>query len=157
MDIAFARPGRTAGVREILIEMAAKMAAPDQMSGEVTVGEGNHVERLVGEQSQRDDQALVALAPGDGSFDEALAEKFENAIVDRAGVMHPDEDSQQRVIRAFIEFRGTQVACRQEVGRGREGHVQIPRVRWPCPRGKREISPSSPRWTRAAPGWLRRG
>jgi len=52
-----------------------EVTAPDEMPAEAAVGDGDDVDVLVGQQRERDDEALVALAAGDGAADEALPEE----------------------------------------------------------------------------------
>lgn len=74
VNVAFPRLGRAERVGEILIEVIAKVIAPNQMTAEIAVSEGNDVDLLVREQSQRNDQPLIPLAAGHGAANETLPE-----------------------------------------------------------------------------------
>jgi len=95
MNVALAGLGRTPGVGEVLVEMSAEVAAPNQMAGEVAVGERDDIEGFVGQQRERHDQALVALAAGDGAAEQPLAEEIENPIIDDPRKIHPRVDPLQ--------------------------------------------------------------
>jgi hypothetical protein len=81
VDVALAGLGGAAGVGEILVEVLGQSGRSRSGGRRVAVGEGRHVDRLVGEQRERHDQGLVALAAGDGAANQALAEKLEDAVV----------------------------------------------------------------------------
>ena len=121
VDVALAGLGGAAGVGEILVEVVAEVSAPDQVSAEVAVSEGDDVARFVGEKREGDDEALVALAAGDGALDQALTKEVEDAIVGRATVEHPRIEPQQGVVRA--ELGGREVALSEDGRSGWKCHV----------------------------------
>ena len=100
----------------------AEVAATDEMAAQAAVGEGDDVERLVGQQRQRDDERLVALAARDGAADQALAEKLEDPIVGYARQVHPGVHAEEGVGRRLIELRRTQVALGENGGRNGKSH-----------------------------------
>ena len=122
MDVALASPGRAVRVGKVLVEVSAEVAAPDQMPAEAAMGKRDDVDRLVGEEGQRDDEGLVALAAGDGAADEALAKEIEDAVVGHPGEMHPGVDAQQGFSRGTLEVGAAQIAGRQNRGRRRKVH-----------------------------------
>ena len=117
VDVALARLGRAGGVGEILVEVVDEVAAPDEVAAEAAVGDGDDVDGLVGQQRERDDEALVALAAGDGAADEALAEELEDAVVGRAGGLHPRVGAEQGAGEVGGEVRGPQITPREDGGR----------------------------------------
>src|SRR5690606_12184505 len=123
-----ARAGRAVGVGEVLVEVLAEVTAPDQVTAEAAVGEGDDVVRLVGEQRERNDEALVALAAGDGSADQALTKQFEDAIVRGAREMHPGVGAEKGVGGVLLELARVQLA-HEERRRSRKGH-ELWRRRW---------------------------
>ena len=97
VNVALASLGGTAGVGKILVEVIAEVAAPKQVAAEPAMGEGNDVDRLVRQQRERDDQALVALAAGDGALDQSLSVEFEDPVIRGPAEVHPRINSQQRL------------------------------------------------------------
>jgi hypothetical protein len=111
VDVALAGEGGAVGVGEVLVKVFAEVAAPDEVSAEVAVGEGDDVDGFVGEEGERDDEGLVALAAGDGALHEALAKEFQNAVVHTAREGSPGVDAEQGVGRGIgAEFVGAEVA-----------------------------------------------
>ena len=121
VNVPFAALGGAGGVGEILVEMIAEMAAPDEVTAEATVSERNDVGGLVGEEGEGDDETLVALAAGDGAANQALAKKFEDAVVASARELHPSVDAEEGGGGMGLELRSVHGA-REEGGRKREGH-----------------------------------
>ena len=97
MDVALARFRGTGGVREVLVEVLAEVSAPDEVAPKIAVRERDDVQALVREERQRNDEPFIALATGDGAADEPLAEEFQDAVVARAGEMHPGVHAQESV------------------------------------------------------------
>ena len=121
VNVAFAGFRRAGGVGEILVEVIAKVAAPDEMAPEAPMRERNYIGGFVGEEGEWDDEPLIALAAGDGAPNQALAKKFEDAIVAGAGELHPSVDVKEGGGGIGLEFRSVQSA-REEGGRRRKGH-----------------------------------
>ena len=121
VNIPFAGVRGAGGVSEILVEVIAEMAAPDEVTAEATVSERNDVGGLVGEEGERDDETLVSLAAGDGAANQALAKQFEDAVVAGARELHPSVDAKEGGGGMRLEFRSVQGA-REEGGRKREVH-----------------------------------
>ncbi len=95
VDVAFAGKGGAAGVGKVLVEVFAEVAAPDKVSAEVAVGEGDGVDGLVGKEGEGDGEGFVALTAGAGALDAAFTEDVHDAVVGRAGVIHPCVDAQR--------------------------------------------------------------
>ena len=70
------------------------MAAPDKVTAKAAVRKRDDVGGLVGEEGERNDEALVALAAGDRALDQALAKEVEDAVVAGAGDVHPSVDAE---------------------------------------------------------------
>jgi len=110
VDVSLARARGALRVCEVLVQVLAEVAAPDQLSSEVAVGERDDVSPLVRQQGQRDDHPLVALAPGDRAPDQSLSKKVQDAVVGDPGQMHPGIDQKERLVRVLFQVRGAQVA-----------------------------------------------
>ena len=124
MDVALARQGRAGRVGKILVEMVDQMPAPDQVAAQTAMREGNDIDRLVGQQGQGHDQALVALAARDGPANQALAEKVEDAVVSRAGQPHPGVGAEEGAGQVRFEIGGPQVAPGQDRGKYGINHAR---------------------------------
>jgi hypothetical protein len=108
-----------------LVEVIAEVPAPDEVAGKIAVGKGHDVDGLVGEEGEGGDEELVALAAGDGAFDQALAEKFEDAVVGSATEGGPGVEAEQGGVgRNGTELLGTEVTVGEAGRRGRKrvGH-----------------------------------
>ena len=121
VDVALAREGGALGVGEVLVKVIAEVAAPDDVAGEVAVGERDDVDGLVGEEGERGAEHLVALAAGDGALDQALAKEFEDAVVRSTGKGSPGVDAEQGFGRGLrAEIVGAEIADGETGGRGRK-------------------------------------
>ena len=94
VDVTLAGFCGAAGVGEVLVEVVAEMAAPDKVTAKAAVRKRDDVGGLVGEEGERNDEALVALATGDRALDQALAKEVEDAVVAGAGDVHPRVDAE---------------------------------------------------------------
>jgi hypothetical protein len=147
MDVAFAGLGRAAAVGEILAQVFAEVAAPDQVAAEATVGKTDDVDRLVGEEGEGDDKRLVALAAGDGALDQSLAEKVEDAVIGGPGELHPGVGAQLAC--GLPQFSQPQVAAGKQIRRGRKCH-SVARCR-PAATASRKKFHRRPGWRRLIP------
>ena len=120
MDVALARLGRAAAVGEILAEVLAEVAAPDQVAAEAAVGKGDDIERLVRQERERDDERLVALAAGDGALDQALAEEVEDPVVGGPGELHPGVGAEQAL--GLAQFGRPEVTAGEQTRGRRKRH-----------------------------------
>ena len=64
-----------------LAQVVTEVSAPDDMPAEAAVGKGDHIDRLVGQQGEGNNQRLIALAAGHSAPDQPLAKKIEDAVV----------------------------------------------------------------------------
>jgi len=110
VDVALPRAGRAVGVREVLVQVLAEVAAPDEVPAEAAVGEGDHVQRLVREEREGDDHPLVALAARHRPADQPLAKELEDPVVGDPGELHPGVDPQEGLVRPLVQVRRAQVA-----------------------------------------------
>ncbi len=128
VDVALAGEGGAAGVGKILIEVVAEVAAPDEMAAEAPVGKGDYVGVFVGEQGEGHAEGLVALAAGDGAFDQPLAKEVQDTIVGQATERGPGVVGKHAGGRGFgCQVGGVQGAHGQAGwGRGRRRkHGQV--------------------------------
>ena len=122
VHVALACVRGAAGVGKVLVEVLAEVAAPDEVSAEAAMGKRDDVGAFVGEEGEGDDEAFVALAAGDGAFDQALAKEVEDAVVGQAGECHPCEYAQVRFGGSFIDIRSAHVMVGQDRGRKGKRH-----------------------------------
>ena len=117
MNVALAGLGRAGGVGKILVQMVDEMTAPDEMPAQVAMGEGDNVDRLVGQKRQRNDEPLVALAAGDRAPDQPLPEQVQNPVVRRPGGAHPRVGEEEGAGKVVVEILAAQIARLQNRGR----------------------------------------
>src|SRR5690606_21131713 len=129
VNVAFARAGGAAGVGEVLVEVIAEVSAPNEMTAEVAMREADDVDGFIGEKRERNDEALVALAAGEGAFHQTLAKQVEVAIIAGASELHPRVEAEQGVAGRIFEFRGAEIARREDRRRSGKSHVQSLTVR----------------------------
>lgn len=120
MDIPFPCLGRATAVGDVLAEMITKMSAPNEVSAKTTVRKGDHVDCFVGEESQWNNQCLIALTSGYGASDQALAEKIEDAVVARASELHPAVGEKKTL--GLTQFGKPDMTAFEQIGRRRETH-----------------------------------
>ena len=94
VDVALAAVGGAGGVGEVLVQVVAEVVAPDQVAAKPAVGKRDHINGLVGEQRERDDQAFAALTAGHRALDQPLTEEVKDAVVPEPGELHPGVDAQ---------------------------------------------------------------
>ena len=119
VDVALAGLGRAAGVGEILVEVLDQVSAPNEVAAGITMRERHDVVRFVSQQRQRDDQAFVALAAGDGPANQPLAKQLQDAIVRDAHEVHPGVDSKECIRGRLVELCNAQVARLKNRWKGR--------------------------------------
>jgi hypothetical protein len=79
-----------------LVQMVNKVTAPDEMTTQAAMSEGNGINRLVGQERQRDDQPFAALTACDRAPDQTLSEKIQYPVVRRARGEHPRIGADER-------------------------------------------------------------
>ena len=126
VDVAFAGFGGAVGVGEVLIQVLTEVSAPDKVSAEIAMGEGDDVGGFIGKQGEGDNQALVTLTTGDGALDQSLAKEFEDSVVGASGEMHPCVDSQLGVGIERRQLGGGEFSLGEDRGKGRIIHNQGP-------------------------------
>src|SRR5690606_11848916 len=124
MHVALACLGRTRGVGEVLVEVLDQVTAPDEVTAEVAMRERDHIAFLVGEERERNDQALVALAARDCPLDESLAKQIEDPIVAGAGEVHPRINAEEGCGRFTFDLLGTQGALAEDRRKVGKSHVE---------------------------------
>src|SRR5690606_36558137 len=86
--------------------------------------ERDHIAFLVGEERERNDQALVALAARDCPLDESLAKQIEDPIVAGAGEVHPRINAEEGCGRFTFDLLGTQGALAEDRRKVGKSHVE---------------------------------
>jgi hypothetical protein len=72
VNISLPPQGRASGIGHVLAEMIAKMVAPNQMSGQISVGKTNDVLVPVEQQSNGSRQTFISLPTGKCAINQPL-------------------------------------------------------------------------------------